>query len=120
MPGTAAPGSFAQSQEVVAPFRIGSPELLPHRFAWALVTFGMVPMSAYRARPARSVAIVLAQGMPWYFFRMLSICWVLDARSKPNQVLNARARLLALASAKAYAVVVLQGNGMPAKLKTGP
>src|SRR5215813_6016821 len=120
MPGTAAPGSFAQSQEVVAPFRIGSPELLPHRFASALVTFGMAPMSAYRARPARSVAIVLAQGMPWYFFRMLSICWVLDARAKPNQVWNARARLLALASAKAYAVVVLQGNGMPAKLKTGP
>src|SRR5215510_14632089 len=128
MPGTAAPGSFAQSQEVVAPFRIGSPRLwnvsLPrgvsHLFASALVTFGMAPMSAYRARPARSVAIVFAQGMPWYFFRMLSICWVLDARAKPNQVWNARARLLALASAKAYAVVVLQGNGMPAKLKTGP
>src|SRR5215831_11413345 len=101
MPGTAAPGSFPQSQDVVAPFRIGSPELLPHRFAWALVTCGMVPMSAYRARPARSVAIVLAQGLPWYFVRIDRICWVLEARSKPNQVWNARARLFALASAKA-------------------
>src|SRR5215467_8034525 len=121
MPGTAAPGSFAQSQEVVAPFRIGSPRLwnvsLPrdvsHRFASALLTFGMAPMSAYRARPARSVAIVLTQGMPWYFFRIDSICWVLEARAKPNQLLNARARLLALASAKANAVVVVQGSEMP-------
>src|SRR5215813_5064777 len=125
MPGAAAPGSFAQSQEVVAPFRIGSPKLLPsgvaHLFASALLTFGMAPMSAYRASPARSVAIVLAQGLPWYFFKMLSICWVLDARSKPNQVLNARARLPALASAKAYAVVVVQGRGVPSQLlKTGP
>src|SRR6516162_11792094 len=118
MPGTAAPGSFPQSQDVLAPFRTGSPKLwnvlLPsgvsHLFASALVTFGMAPMSAYRARPARSVAIVLAQGMPWYFFRIDSICWVLDARSKPNQVLTARARLFALASAKANAVVVLQGS----------
>src|SRR6516164_4086740 len=119
MPGTAAPGSFAQSQDVLAPFRIGSPKLwnvrLPsgvsHLFASALVTCGMVPMSAYRARPARSVAIVLAQGMPWYFFRMLSICWVLDARAKP----------FALASAKANAEVVLQGSEMPSRLlKTGP
>src|SRR5215813_9331028 len=121
MPGTAAPGSFAQSQEVVAPFRIGSPELLPHRFAWALVTFGMSPMSAYRARPAWSVAIVLTQGMPWYFFKIDSICCVLDARSKPNQVLSARARLFALASAKANAEVVLHGSEMPSRLvKTGP
>src|SRR5215472_5934251 len=129
MPGTAAPGSFAQSQEVVAPFRIGSPRLwnvrvpsgVSHRFASALVTFGMAPMSAYRARPARSVAIVLAQGMPWYFFRIDSICWVLDARSNPNQVLNARARLFALASAKANAEVVVQGRGLPSRLlKTGP
>src|SRR6516165_12688600 len=125
MPGTAAPGVVPQSQEVVAPFRIGSPRLLPsgvpHRFASALVTCGMAPMSAYRARPARSVAIVLTQGMPWYFFRMLSICWVLDARAKPNQVLNARARLFALASAKANAEVVLQGSEMPSwRLKTGP
>src|SRR5215470_18721639 len=115
MPGAAAPGSFAQSQEVVAPLRIGSPKLLPsgvpHLFASALVTFGMAPMSAYRASPARSVAIVLAQGMPWYFFRIDSICWVEVARSKPNQVLNARARLFALASAKANAVVVVQGSG---------
>src|SRR6516162_9251921 len=118
MPGAAAPGSFAQSQEVVAPLRIGSPKLwnvrLPsgvsQAFASALVTCGMAPMSAYRASPARSVAIVLAQGMPWYFFKMLSICWVLDARAKPNQVLTARARLFALASAKANAVVVLQGS----------
>src|SRR5215467_13600242 len=124
MPGAAAPGSFAQSQDALAPFRIGSPKLwnvpLPsgvsHRFASALVTFGMVPMSAYRASPARSVAIVLAQGMPWYFFKIDSICWVLDARSKPNQVLNARARLFALASAKANAEVVLQGSGMPSRL----
>src|SRR6516165_10209844 len=125
MPGTAAPGSFAQSQEVVAPFRIGSPIWAPsgvsHRFASALVTCGMVPMSAYRASPARSVAIVLAQGMPWYFFRIDSICWVLDARAKPNQVLTARARLFALASAKANAEVVLQGSEMPSwRLKTGP
>src|SRR5215472_5070087 len=125
MPGAAASESFAQSQEVVAPLRIGSPELLPsgvpHLFASALVTFGMVPMSAYRASPARSVAIVLAQGMPWYFFRIDRICWVLDARAKPNQVLAARARLLALASAKANAVVLVHGRGMPSKLlKTGP
>src|SRR5215468_8608749 len=119
MPGTAAPGSFPQSQEVVAPFRTGSPiwanvprpSGVSHRCASALLTFGMAPMSAYRARPARSVAIVLAQGMPWYFFRIDSICWVLEARAKPNQVLNARARLLALASAKANAVVVVQGSG---------
>src|SRR5215472_1446283 len=125
MPGAAAPGSFAQSQEVVAPLRIGSPELLPsgvpHLFASALVTFGMAPMSAYRARPARSVAIVFTQGLPWYFFRMLSICWVLDARAKPNQVLNARERLFALASAKANAVVLVHCRGMPSQLlKTGP
>src|SRR5215468_3395874 len=125
MPGAAASGSFAQSQEVVAPFRIGSPKLLPsgvpHLFASALVTFGMVPMSAYRASPARSVAIVLTQGLPWYFFRIDSICWVLDARAKPNQVLNARARLFALASTKANAEVVVQGSEMRSKLlKTGP
>src|SRR6516162_11838094 len=128
MPGTAAPGSFPQSQDVLAPFRTGSPKLwnvlLPsgvsHLFASALVTFGMAPMSAYRARPARSVAIVLAQGMPWYFFKMLSVCRVLDARAKPNQVWNARARLFALASAKANAEVVLQGSEMrPRLLKTG-
>src|SRR6516165_7622264 len=121
MPGAAASESFAQSQEVVAPFRIGSPMLwnvwLPsgvsHRFASALVTFGMLPMSAYRASPVRSVAIVLAQGMPWYFFKTDSICCVLDARAKPNQVLTARERLFALASAKANAEVVLQGNEMP-------
>src|SRR6516162_5468588 len=121
MPGTAAPGSFAQSQDVLAPFRIGSPKLwnvrLPsgvsHRFVSALLTCGMVPMSAYRARPARSVAIVLTQGMPWYFFRIDSICWVLDARAKPNQVLNARERLFALASAKANAEVVVHCRGVP-------
>src|SRR5215468_12395834 len=128
MPG-AAPGSFAQSQDVVAPFRIGSPMLwnvpLPsgvsHPFASALVTCGMVPMSAYRARPARSVAIVFTQGMPWYFFKIDSICCVLDARSKPNQVLTARERLFALASARANAEVVVQGSDMPSRLlKTGP
>src|SRR5215467_13906488 len=121
MPGAAAPGSFPQSQEVVAPFRTGSPiwanvprpSGVSHLFASALVTFGMAPMSAYRASPARSVAIVLTQGLPWYFFRMLSICWVLDARSKPNKVLDARARLFALASAKANAEVVVQGSDMP-------
>src|SRR6516165_9096108 len=119
MPGTAAPGSFPQSQDVLAPFRTGSPKLwnvlLPsgvsHLFASALVTFGMSPMSAYRARPARSLAIVLTQGMPWYFFRIDSICWVLDARSKPNQVLTARERLLALASPRAKALVVVHGSG---------
>ena len=113
----------------MAPFRIGSPTAanvnapsgVSHLFASALLTFGMAPMSAYRARPARSVAIVLTQGMPWYFFRIDSICWVLDARSKPNQVLTARARLLALASAKANAVVVVHGSEMPSRLlKTGP
>src|SRR5262249_29028800 len=125
MPGTAASGSFPQSQEVVAPFRIGSPIWAPsggsHRCASALVTFGMAPMSAYRARPGRSVAVVLAQGLPWYFFRIRGFCCLLDSRSKPKQVLNAGARLLALASAKANAEVVLQGNGMRSKLlKTGP
>src|SRR6516165_10420670 len=129
MPGTAAPGSFPQSQDVLAPFRTGSPKLwnvlLPsgvsHLFASALVTCGMSPMSAYRAWPARSVATVLTHGMPWYFFKIDSICCVLDARSKPNQVLTARARLSALASASANALVAVQDRAMPSRLlKTGP
>src|SRR5215469_2943713 len=129
MPGTAASESLPQSQEVLAPFRIGSPNAanvnLPvavsHLFASALVTCGMSPMSAYRARPARSLAIVLTQGMPWYFFKIDSICWVLDARSNPNQVLIARERLLALASPRANAEAVVQGSDMPSRLlKTGP
>src|SRR5215471_3624000 len=106
MPGTAASESFPQLHEVLAPFRIGSPKFrtpsgVSQAFALALVTFGMSPMSAYRARPALSLAIVLTQGMPWYFFRIDSICWVLDARSKPNQVLTARERLFALTSPRA-------------------
>src|SRR5215472_16952391 len=113
MPGTAASESFPKSQEVLEPSRIGSPNAanvkvpigVSHLFASALVTFGMSPVSAYRAWPARSVAIVLTHGMPWYFFKIDSICCVLDARSKPNQVLTARARLSALASARANALV---------------
>src|SRR5215469_13977649 len=129
MPGTAASESFPQLHEVLAPFRIGSPKFRKVRtpsgvsqaFALALVTFGMSPMSAYKARPALSLAIVLTQGMPWYFFRIDSICWVLDARSKPNQVLIARERLLALASPRANAEAVVQGSDMPSRLlKTGP
>src|SRR5262249_7811191 len=54
--------------------------------------------------------------MPWYLCRIDSTCWVEVARSMPNQVLTARARLPALASAKANPCEVSQGKEIPARL----
>src|SRR6516164_725395 len=130
MPDTAAPESRPQLQAVLEPSRIGRPSRLKvtlpsgvsQAFALALLTFGMAPMSAYRATPSRSLTIVFTQGMPWYFCRIDSTCWVVAARSMPNQVLTARARLPAFASANANACVVVQEkNGKPGRLlNTGP
>src|SRR5437763_10223549 len=124
MPGAAALGSLPQSQAVLEPSGIGSPTRanvtwpsgVLQVFAWASVTFGMAPMSAYRATPSRSLTIVFTQGMPWYFCRIDSTCWVVVARSMPNQVLTARGRLPALTSPKANPCEVPQGSEMPDRL----
>jgi hypothetical protein len=51
--------------------------------------------------------------MPWYCLRKACIWSVVDALPKPNQVLAVRAKLVALASLIANAVVVVHGSEMP-------
>ena len=129
MPGAAAPRPVAQSHAVREPSRIGRPKAgnvwapsgVSQVAALASDTPGMAPMSAYSAWPCLSETIVLTQGMPWYLFRTASTWRVDDARSKPNQVLNARARLSALTSFNAKAVLAVQGNDKPEnEFRTGP
>src|SRR5262249_32270416 len=124
IPGAAALASLPQLQAVLGPSRIGSPRLADvdwprggvQAVASAVGKCGGGAMSACRARPCRAPPDVVTQGMPWYFCRIDSTCWVDAARSMPNQVLTARARLPAFTSAKANACEVPQGRSMPSRL----
>ncbi len=77
-------------------------------------------MSAYRAWPVLSAAIVLTQGIPSYFFRICSSCAVDVAMSVARKWLKTR-KLSALASSIEKASSGVHGNGMPSsEVNTGP
>src|SRR4051812_44946896 len=89
---------------------VSLPRSVLHLAANSSVMFGTVWMSAYRALPARSAAIVLTHGTPRVDDRTFVTSLVLCARPSWNHVLRERP-FVTLASRTAKAVVGVQASG---------
>src|SRR4051794_28004417 len=109
MPGTNASGSVPQAQDPREPSntespvdgKMACPNGVLQLAARASVMFGATWMSAYKACPDWSVAIVLTHGTPCVDDSARTTSAVLRDRPSSNQVFSPR-RLPSLASRSAY------------------